>query len=469
MAARNRTSGMVILGIGMVSLAVAGGVAWRFMSGHTDGPADLSASLSADAGADRPGTGEASADRPGETVQALAADQETLKSRIDGISDNVASGIGGLSDQLLQIGEELNFLKTEQAAMAKTDGTETRIDQLRVEMLSSMQAMIDEFGNRAGADYPVDGGMHYDRDRGVPGQDGLLWYSAANPDPIDGPAPFGGIAALQDRFASLSGSDPLSLARVDDIPPEPLPVYTIPSDATLVRSRSLTALIGRVPLQGQVVEPFPFKVITGRDNLLAGGQVLPELEQAIWSGTATGDATLHCVTGQLSQVTFIFRDGSISTWPGEGNEGGARNSVGRLGWISNKQGYPCIPGKFVSNLKENIGKITSASFGASLARAWSEQQATTIREGGAVTRSITGNPGEYALGQGIAGGIDEWARIVAERARDAFDAVVVPPGQTLTVHVNRSIPVDWPPEGRRIRHVSSLSALDLGNKPGGLD
>lgn len=460
---------MVILGIGMVFLAVAGGVAWRFMSGHPDVPANRTASVPGDAGANRPGTGEASADRPGETVQALAADQETLKSRIDGISENVAYGIGGLSDQLLRIGEELTFLKTEQAAMAETDGMQTRIDQLRGEMLTSMQAMIDEFGNRADADYPVDGRIHPDRGRGVPGQDGLLWYSAANPDPIDGPASVGGLAALQDRFASLSGSDPLSLARADAIVPEPLPVYTIPSDATLVRSRSLTALIGRVPLQGQVVEPFPFKVVTGRDNLLAGGQVLPELEQAIWSGTATGDATLHCVTGQLNQVTFIFRDGSISTWPVGGGGGSAENSAGRLGWISNEQGYPCIPGQFVSNLKENIGKITSTSFASGLARAWSEQQATTIREGGAVTRSFTGNPGEYALGQGIAGGIDEWARIVAERARDAFDAVVVSPGQTLTVHVNRSIPVDWPPEGRRIRHVSPLSAIDPGKKPGGLD
>ena len=105
----------------------------------------------------------------------------------------------------------------------------------------------------------------------------------------------------------------------------------------------------------------------------------------------------------------------------------------------------------------------------SLSRAWSEQQVTTTRDGSAVTRTLTGSPGEYALGQGIAGGIDQWAAIVAERAREAFDAVVVSPGKSFTVHVTRAIPIDWPPEGRKVRHVSSLHDQGTIEKPGGLD
>ena len=48
------------------------------------------------------------------------------------------------------------------------------------------------------------------------------------------------------------------------------PVYTIPRNATLIGSVAMTALVGRVPVQGQVRDPMPFKVIVGKDNL--GGQ-----------------------------------------------------------------------------------------------------------------------------------------------------------------------------------------------------
>ena len=465
MAARNRTSRMVILGVGVGFLLVVGAGAWRVVSGPPGSPDPGSAEPSVDRlTGTGPGAGEAMADRPGETVQALAADLENLKSTSASISESVAAGLGGLGDRLQQFGDELTALRTEQASLADDAGGEAESAAFRDDILASVQAMFDGFEARTGADYPVGGSPAPGAGRGIPGADGLVWYAAASPEPIGGAALPGGIASLPEQLASLSGSS-LGLENPGDTVPGPLPVYTIPADATLVRSRGLTALIGRVPSEGQVLDPFPFKIITGRDNLLANGQTLPELEQAIWSGTATGDATLHCVTGQLRQVTFIFRDGSISTWPEEGGGTGARG----IGWISNEQGYPCIPGKFVSNLRENIAGITSAAFGSSLARAWSEQQTTTIRDGAAVTRSITGNPGEYALGQGIAGGISEWARIVAERAREAYDAVVVSPGQVLTVHVAQAIPIDWPPVGRRVRHGSSLSPAGAMHKPGGLD
>lgn len=463
--ARNRASGTVVVGVGLVFLAVAGGVAWRMISGSPDAADNFPVESRGAAGNASTGTAPAAADRPGETVQALAADQENMRTRMDVISDSVESGIGSLTEQIGQLGQDLTSLRTAQESNAERAGTQEQIDQFRVEMLASMQAMLDNFENRTGADYPV-GGVSSGQDIGVPGQDGYLWYSAANPEPVGGAVPGTGLATLQERFSAL-GATPLALDQSGDIPPEPLPVYTVPADAILAGSTSLTALIGRVPLQGQLVDPFPFKIIAGPDNLLAGGQTLPELERTIWSGVARGDATLHCVSGEITQATFIFRDGTISSWPPA--DGGDSAGTGSLGWISDEQGYPCIPGKFVSNLQENIGKFTSASVASSLARAWSEKQATTTRDGTAVTRSITGNAGEYALGQGISGGIDEWARIVVERAREAFDAVVVPPGQILTVHVNNAIPIDWPPAGRRLRHVATAQSPDSGERSGGLD
>ena len=89
------------------------------------------------------------------------------------------------------------------------------------------------------------------------------------------------------------------------------PVYTVPRNATLIGSTAMTALVGRVPVQGQVRDPMPFKVITGADNLAANGLTVPGVQGMVWSGTAIGDWTLSCVTGRLDSVTFVFADGTV--------------------------------------------------------------------------------------------------------------------------------------------------------------
>lgn len=59
----------------------------------------------------------------------------------------------------------------------------------------------------------------------------------------------------------------------------------------------MTALLGRVPVNGTVTDPYPFKVLIGKDNLTANGIELPDVEGAVVSGTASGDWTLSCVRG----------------------------------------------------------------------------------------------------------------------------------------------------------------------------
>ncbi len=60
----------------------------------------------------------------------------------------------------------------------------------------------------------------------------------------------------------------------------PRPFFTIPKNATLVNSTALTALVGRVPLGGQVNDPYLFKVIIGRDNLAANGIESPGVSRS---------------------------------------------------------------------------------------------------------------------------------------------------------------------------------------------
>src|SRR3990167_8084630 len=132
------------------------------------------------------------------------------------------------------------------------------------------------------------------------------------------------------------------------------PVYTIPENATLLGSVAMTALIGRVPVDGTVNDPYPFKVLVGPENLTANGIDLPEVAGAVMSGTASGDWTLSCVRGQVESITFVFTDGTIRTVP-QPQAVTSRNAStppssntdkirGRPGDLSDPYGIPCIAG-----------------------------------------------------------------------------------------------------------------------------
>lgn len=124
---------------------------------------------------------------------------------------------------------------------------------------------------------------------------------------------------------------------------------------------TLRTLIGRLPINGTVTDPYPFKVLIGKDNLTANGIELPDVEGAIVSGTASGDWTLSCVRGQVNSVTFVFSDGTVRTLPRpdtSNNAGGQNNNAqakqdtgtsGGIGWISDENGIPCIGGERKSN------------------------------------------------------------------------------------------------------------------------
>ncbi|MEM8194629.1 TIGR03752 family integrating conjugative element protein, partial [Morganella morganii] len=102
------------------------------------------------------------------------------------------------------------------------------------------------------------------------------------------------------------------------------PVYTVPENATLTGSRAMTALLGRIPADGKVTDPYPFKILIGRENLTANGIELPDLAGAVVSGMATGDWVLSCVRGEVHSMTFVFTDGTVRTVPQAGKAGEGR-------------------------------------------------------------------------------------------------------------------------------------------------
>ncbi|WP_417329726.1 TIGR03752 family integrating conjugative element protein [Halomonas cupida] len=246
------------------------------------------------------------------------------------------------------------------------------------------------------------------------------------------------------------------------------PVYTIPENSTLMGSLSMTALLGRVPVDGTVNDPYPFKVMVGKDNLTANGIELPEVQAAIVSGTATGDWTLSCVRGNISSMTFVFEDGTVRTVPspedvnqgrGNGNDSNQNQTIGggdAIGWISDRNGIPCISGLRRSNAKEYLSTqslLTAAGAGAATMLSDDDSTSiTSIGADGSISQAMTGN---QAMGQILAQGVNDMSQWVNKLYGEAFAAVYVPPGQEVAIHINKQLPIDYETEGRKVRYDSS--------------
>ncbi|TVO63330.1 TIGR03752 family integrating conjugative element protein [Denitromonas ohlonensis] len=239
------------------------------------------------------------------------------------------------------------------------------------------------------------------------------------------------------------------------------PAYTVPSNSTLMGSVAMTALIGRVPIDGTVNDPYPFKVLIGPDNLTANGIDIPDVAGAVVSGTASGDWTLSCVRGQIRSVTFVFHDGTIRTVPEDGSRGqrgsqsnGNSTTQGGLGWISDPYGIPCVSGERRSNAQQYLGShalITAAGAGAaSLIKSDSGSVAVVANSNGSLgTVGISGNE---AMGRILAGGVRDMADWVNKLYGQAFAAIYVQPGAKVAVHLEQPLNIDYDAKGRRVNH-----------------
>lgn len=237
------------------------------------------------------------------------------------------------------------------------------------------------------------------------------------------------------------------------------PVYTLPANATLLGSTAMTALIGRVPIDGTVNDPYPFKVLIGAENLAANGITLPDVAGAVVSGTASGDWTLSCVRGYVRSITFVFHDGTIRTvgastaaaTEGEGGEGFRSG----MGWISDPYGIPCVSGQRRSNAAQYLGSemlITAAGAGAASLIHSNSANVSYISGSSGNTLGTVGISGNEAMGRILAGGVQEMSQWVSKLYGQAFAAVYVPPGARVAVHLERSVEIDFDPHGRKVAY-----------------
>lgn len=245
------------------------------------------------------------------------------------------------------------------------------------------------------------------------------------------------------------------------------PVYTLPANSTLIGSTAMTALIGRVPIDGTVNDPYPFKVLIGADNLAANGIELPDVAGAVVSGTASGDWTLSCVRGQIRSVTFVFQDGRVRTMS---DDSGGSHETGNtfrdgLGWISDPFGIPCVSGIRRSNAQQYLSSqmlITAAGAGAASLIDSNSANVSYITGNNGNTLGTVGITGNEAMGRILAGGVQEMSQWINKLYGQAFAAVYVQPGARVAVHLERPLEIDYEPHGRKVNYTTGAAhAPDL--------
>jgi len=265
--------------------------------------------------------------------------------------------------------------------------------------------------------------------------------------------------------------EPLGATRERAVPGRPkparpekptLPYFTIPQNATLFRNDTLTALVGIVPnLQGSVVDPIRFKVITGNVNMATNRKFLPAgVRDIVWSGIAIGNREMSCVRGEVHSVTFTFEDGTIHTVNAQATSG--KNVLGgkMLGYIATPRGNPCLPGTLITNAQDYLMDRMLASGAAALASGFADtQKKTTQYSDGSTSSYFDGDEGRYVAGQTLAGSLSELTAYLRERQRGAVDLVYLDAGQDVVVHVESQIEIDYNPEGRKLDHASDRSKL----------
>jgi integrating conjugative element protein (TIGR03752 family) len=389
------------------------------------------------------------------------AENERLRAREGSIDTRIRHALEGERSRLQQ--EQEQVASDRQQTQGLLQDLQRRVDKL------------SQDGSGRSSDLPVGLGLEEGDGKGLGTgtNTGTRWVEPEDAKPSVRNGVPGGTPSFPTSFGtaqkSLSNAvDNLADARPRVVGENLKPVYTVPANSTLMGSVAMTALIGRVPIDGTVNDPYPFKVLIGPDNLTANGMDIPDVAGAVVSGTASGDWTLSCVRGQIRRMTFVFNDGTIRTVPDDSgrnqeNQGNNR-SAGGLGWISDPYGIPCVSGEQRSNARQYLGSqalVTAAGAGAaSLIK--SDNGSVAVVSGSDGSLGTVGISGNEAMGRILAGGVRDMADWVNKLYGQAFAAIYVPPGAKVAVHLEQPLTIDYDPEGRRVNHgIGEAYASDL--------
>lgn len=237
--------------------------------------------------------------------------------------------------------------------------------------------------------------------------------------------------------------------------PDEKPKFYIPP--SILSGLSLTALVGRIPRGGAVQDPWPFVVVSQADNLTANGISLPQLRGILWRGVVRGDAVLSCASASIRSLVYVFDDGTFHVAKAPEQEG--------FGYLADKFGNPCLMGEIHTTAPEDMSTHLLASVLAGMGGAFAESQVRRSASGGTETAHIEGDAFSYLLGQTVQGAASTYGDYLLRFANDTWDAVVVPAGREVDIHITDAIPIIHSPS----RTIYDDPILSSAVSFGGLD
>lgn len=244
------------------------------------------------------------------------------------------------------------------------------------------------------------------------------------------------------------------------------PYYTIPARGTIFEAVAMTALIGTVPLGGKVNDPFPAKFIVGEENLATNGLRIPGLKGIVFEGIVRGNWNLSCAAVSLTKATYTFTDGRIQHMGYDQEQGGGGSKSGKsqspfaegeasasIGYVTNPQGIPCIPGKRVTDAHKQL--FTMGMLGAAKsyfdAKAAAETTTTDNPLGGGST-SVTGDKSAFINNQTYADSMTTVMEFYDKRMRDSFDAIYVDPAAKVSLNITQDLYIDYHSDARKLAY-----------------
>lgn len=247
------------------------------------------------------------------------------------------------------------------------------------------------------------------------------------------------------------------------------PHYTIPARSTIFEAVAMTALIGTVPLGGKVNDPFPAKIIVGDENLATNGLRIPGLKGIVFEGLARGNWNLSCVAVTLTAATYTFTDGRVQHMRYDQQNGGGSQSKSAqsnspfaegeasasIGYVTNRQGVPCIPGKRVTDAHKQL--FTMGLLGAAKAhfdaKAAAETTTTSNPLGGA-SNEVTGNKAAFINNSTYSDSMDTVMDFYSKRMRDTFDVIYVDPAAKVSLNITQDLLIDYHSDSRKLVYAT---------------
>ncbi len=374
-----------------------------------------------------------------EQKQAHEHQVAALNSQIETLAQRLNTALSGLDQKLAQTQQTLT---DKQRSIRHSNVTE---DYARLGINSPRQGALDESAEWASQSQAQ----------------GLIWsepLDAHKNDEGDWVTP--ALESVKSMAAHTAQQGKSAFSTPFDVNAnEGLPLYTLHRGSVLSDAVSMTALMGRIPINGQVTDPYPFSMIVGGKNLLANGFTLPELQGAIVTGTVTGDWSLSCVRGVVESIDFILADGQVVSYPDtkdsldSGFDGSGLKTMG-LGFLADPNGNPCLSGLKISNAPEYLtskGLLDAASAAANAAAL--AQQTVTV-DGGSSTSALTGSAAVSAAGKSAAAFTTTVSDFIDSRMGASFDIIYVEPVTKAAIHLRQPITFHKPHPPVNVRYVT---------------